>query len=429
MVRRKRQFKEWKSRGGRSAQAEGPLCANRQTEALSLKALVDTPPWDWPADAGKMFREILTDSTASASDRLIAARLAGDFSVINDALSETLMGIVSSAGQPEELRAASAISLGPVLEHADTSGFEDPDDVPITEHTFDRIQLTLHNLYLDDSVPGEVRRRILEASVRSLQDWHRDAISRAYSSGDRDWMLTAVFSMRWVRGFDDLILDALKSHDPEIHCEAVLAAGNWKLDGAWSHIAALARDSATPKPLRLAAIGAVADIRPLEANEILFDLTASDDPEIAEAADEAIALAIGRDSADDDDEDEDEWINCPGSDLCRDEAAGEAAWVTAITAGAMLWKRPPMTLTIDLPEQKAAALAAQAKAMNISTESYLARIVERALDRQQIRAADALIEHLDYMASKIVPGTAPEELESALDEALEHVRPRRAWRS
>jgi hypothetical protein len=275
-----------------------------------LEALLDMPPWDWPRDAGKMFHEFLSDGKASGSDRLIAAQLAGDFTVINDALSDVLMGIVNGADQPEELRAAAAISLGPVLEHADTSGFEDPDDAPITEHTFHRIQLALHQRYLDDSVPWKVRRRILEASVRSPQDWHRDAISQAYSSGDRDWMLTAVFSMRWVRGFDNLILEALKSSDPENRCEAVHAAGNWELDAALSHIVALVRDSATPKPLRLAAIGAFAGIGPQEARGILIDLTYSDDQEIVEAADEAIALAITDESSDeDDDEDDGDWIN------------------------------------------------------------------------------------------------------------------------
>jgi hypothetical protein len=144
-----------------------------------LKVLLDTPPWDWPRDAGRRFLQILADSKASESDRLIAAELAGDFTVINDALSDALLGTVSSAGEPEELRATAAISLGPVLEHADTSEFDDPDVVPITEHTFHRIQLTLHKIYLDDSVPMLVRRRVLEASTRAPEDWHRDAISRA----------------------------------------------------------------------------------------------------------------------------------------------------------------------------------------------------------------------------------------------------------
>jgi hypothetical protein len=64
--------------------------------------------------------------------------------------------------------------------------FENPDDVPISAPTFHRIRRVLHRLYSDDRVPKAVRSRILEASVRSPQNWHQDAISRAYSSGDRD---------------------------------------------------------------------------------------------------------------------------------------------------------------------------------------------------------------------------------------------------
>ena len=275
---------------------------------MDLKTLLDTPPWDWPRDAGWTLRKVLVDQRANESDRLVAAELAGDFTVINDELADALLTVVCSADEPDELRARAAISLGPVLEQADTDGFEDPDDVPITESTFRNIQDSMKKLYLDNSTPKEVQRRILEASVRAPETWHEDAIKNAYSSGDKEWILTAVFSMRWVRGFDDQILLALKSDDPEIHLEAVIAAGNWELDAAWSHVVELINDDHTPKPLLLAAIGAVGSIRPAEAGEILVDLADSDDEEIAEAADEAMAEAQIASGEEDDDE-EDEWIN------------------------------------------------------------------------------------------------------------------------
>jgi hypothetical protein len=276
---------------------------------MDLKTLQDTPPWDWPRDAGKRFQEILIDPQANESDRLIAAELAGDFTVINDALADTLMTIMRSPNEPEELRARAAIALGPVLEQADTDGFEDPDDVPITRRAFRSIQETLQGLYFDNRTPQLVRRRVLEASVRAPQSWHSDAIRAGYSSGDKEWMLTAVFSMRWVRGFDDQILEALESADPEIHYEAIAAADNWGLASAWSHMVSLVHDPGTPKPLLLAAIGALASIRPAEARGILADLAESDDPEIAAAADEAIGMT---EAASDEEDDEDvggEWIN------------------------------------------------------------------------------------------------------------------------
>jgi hypothetical protein len=285
---------------------------------MDIKILQDIPPWEWPRDAGKRFQEALIDHRADPSDRLVAAELAGDLVVMNDELANSLMAIAGSADEPEELRATAAIALGPVLEQADTDEFEDPDDVPISERTFERIQDSFQKLYFDNNVPKLVRRRILEASVRAPEEWHRNAISAAYASGDRDWILTAVFAMRYVRGFDKQILEALKSGDDEIHYEAVEAAGNWGVTAAWPHIAPLVSDPSTPKPLLLAAIGAVASIRPGEARDILEDLADSDDEDIAEAADEAIEMAESVPDEEDDEDDEDEeddeevegeWIN------------------------------------------------------------------------------------------------------------------------
>src|SRR5580658_4307681 len=162
---------------------------------MDLNILLDTPPWEWPPDAGQIFQKALVDKRADQSDRLIAAELAGDLVVMNDDLADILLALAGNPGEPEQLRAQAAISLGPVLEQADMDEFEDPDDVPITERTFHKIQDSLEKMYLDAATPKEVRRRILEASVRAPQPWHQDAIRSAYSSGDKEWMLTAVFSM------------------------------------------------------------------------------------------------------------------------------------------------------------------------------------------------------------------------------------------
>jgi len=86
-----------------------------------------------------------------------------------------------------------------------------------------------------------------------------------------------------------------------------------------------------------------------------------------------------------------------------------------------------MHLTIDLSEQNAAALEAQARAANMPPERYLAQIVAQALERQRGRNAENLGKHLDNMASQVVPETTPEEMEAALQEALMQVRPRRNW--
>lgn len=275
-----------------------------------IEQLRDTPPWDWPKDAGEIFRDCLNDKAAAVSERLIAAELAGDAVVIDDNLAEVLMHVVSDPDEIETVRARAVISLGPALELADTEGFDDPldlDTVPISEEMFHKIREGLRNLYLDNTVSKEVRRRILEVSVRAPQDWHRDAVREAWSSGDRDWMLTAAFCMKSIRGFDDEILKALKNKDGEIRAEAAEAAGNWRLAAAWPMIRSILTSRTQPKNLLLAAIDAVASIKPEEARTLLEEFTTSEDEDIREAALDALAMANPENEFDDDEFDGDEF--------------------------------------------------------------------------------------------------------------------------
>lgn len=257
---------------------------------MNLKTLQNTPPWEWPEGSGKLLLDILR-TPPTISDLLLATELAGDLTVMGDELAHALLSILRSGDTPEKVRGRAAISLGPVLELGDIEGFEDAGDLPITEVTFHEIRDSLRRLYRDADVPAEVRRRILEASVRAPEAWHEDAIRAAWSSDDEDWRLTAIFCMRFVRGFDEQILEALDSTNPDIHCEAVLAAGNWEVDAAWPHVAALVASGTAEKSVLLAAIDAVASIRPHEAAEILDVLADSDDEDVVAAVDEAMVMA------------------------------------------------------------------------------------------------------------------------------------------
>jgi len=273
---------------------------------MDLKALKDTPPWDWPKGADKRFLGVLRDKKANPSDRLLAAELAGDFTVINDELAAALLDILADDREPENLRSQAVISLGPALEQADIEEFEDPDLVPITENMFLKIQEKLSTLYVGDDVPKEVRRSILEASVRAPQSWHEEAIREAYNRKDEAWKLTAVFCMRFAPDFETEILESLESRNPGIHYEAVCAAGNWGLAEAWPHIARLLASEETGKDLLLAAIEAVPFVRPHQAREILGEFIDSDDEDIADAASEAMAIADVEWEEDDYDEDEED---------------------------------------------------------------------------------------------------------------------------
>lgn len=274
---------------------------------MDLSKLKDTPPWEWPEETRDVLLKALRDEGASEADRLLAAELAGDVTVVDDELAEALLSLLRAPGEREELRGQAAISLGPVLEQADTEGFGEPEEIPISESAFVRIVESLRKLYMDADVPAGVRRRVLEASVRAPRDWHADAVRAAYAGDAPEWRLTAVFAMRWVPGFDDPILEALESGDEDVHYEAVCAAGSWGLDAAWPHVADILGSPTAGKPLLLAAIEAAADIRPGEAGAILVELTDSEDEDVAEAAHEAMAMAeaqaaLGEELDDEDDE-------------------------------------------------------------------------------------------------------------------------------
>jgi hypothetical protein len=270
---------------------------------MDLKTLQAVPPWEWPSGTDKTLLKVLRDPAADASDRLVAAELAGEISVINDALVKALLSIVSNGEEDEALRCHAVLALGPALEYAYTNeGEEDEDDRAISEATFQDVRKALRALFDDATIPNRVRRCILEASIHAPQEWHREAIQSAYLHDDQDWMQTAVFGMRFVRGFDEQILESLNNRNPEIRYEAVCAAGNWGLEAAWPHVVAIVNAEDTEKRFLLAAIEAISVIRPDEAYEILADFADDEDEDVAEAARDALAMASAL--ADDDDDDE-----------------------------------------------------------------------------------------------------------------------------
>ena len=120
---------------------------------MNISALKDIPSWEWPEDADELLLEILRDDQADESERLLAARLASEYSVINDELAEALLALVPSDAASAKLRGQAAISLGPVLEQGDLEEFEDPDDLPISEQTFHRIRQTLRKVFMDAGAP------------------------------------------------------------------------------------------------------------------------------------------------------------------------------------------------------------------------------------------------------------------------------------
>ena len=85
---------------------------------MDLRALKESPPREWPVDIRKNLLDILRDDHASESDLLLAAELAGDSSITNDALKDALRSILQNSSKSEQVRSRAAISLRPVVESA-----------------------------------------------------------------------------------------------------------------------------------------------------------------------------------------------------------------------------------------------------------------------------------------------------------------------
>lgn len=260
---------------------------------MDLSSLKNTPPWEWPADAVVTLRSVILNRGAPVSDRIVAASLAGDVTIVDDELAALLLGIVGALDEPNDLRGAAAIALGPALEMMDEWEPDDLDDPVLSSETIVEVKQTLRRLYVDAGVPAEVRRRILEAAVRSSAEWQHGAVRAAWGGDDPAWRLTAIFCMRFLPGFGERILEALDSSDMEVRYQAIRASENWALKSAWSRVVRVARDGSVEKDLRIAAIAAVGAIRPSAAREVLGELTVSRDEEIADAAFEAVTMAEG----------------------------------------------------------------------------------------------------------------------------------------
>ncbi len=116
---------------------------------MNINMLYDTPPWEWPENAEAMITDLLQDMQADPAERLLAAELAGDYTNMNDALADALLAVTGSADESDELRGAAVIALGSALEHAYMMGFEDEDDIQLTETGFHQVLNALHHIFLD----------------------------------------------------------------------------------------------------------------------------------------------------------------------------------------------------------------------------------------------------------------------------------------
>jgi len=260
---------------------------------MDLEWLAELPPWEWPPDeAGATLRSALLDREEEGERRRLAAELAGNIVVMDDELAGVLLSVVVDPDEPDELRGTAAIALGPVLEELWLDVDFDFEDPLVSDTTAARIRGILRDTYLDPAVPKYVRRRALEASVRSPEDWHAGAVRAAFREDDDEWRLTGAFCMRFVPGFAEEIFEALQSADRDVRYEAVQAAGSREVPGSWPVIRGILRGE-TDKGLLLAAIEAAVNHTsdPDLLSDTVGDLVDHPDPDVSRAALDGLVMA------------------------------------------------------------------------------------------------------------------------------------------
>jgi len=215
--------------------------------------------------------------------------------VIDDELARTLLRVGVDSEESEELRVEALLSLGPALEEMDL-GFLDEvlDEPPLGAGTWNEIREGLRGLYLDPSVPKIVRRRALEASIRSPREWHRGAVRAAYHDGDPEWRITALFCMGYLMEFEERIVESLESDDPRVRFEAVRAAVVGDLEEAWRKIQPILLEEDPHRDVLLAAIESVYELCPEAAEEHLGPFLDAPDPQVADAAAHVIRACLER---------------------------------------------------------------------------------------------------------------------------------------
>ncbi len=230
---------------------------------------------------------------------------------MDDALAREILAI-AQGDAAEDVRADAIVALGPAVDECGVEYMDgeelDPSEygAPLSLDAFEEVTAALRDIYEDESQPKLVRRRAFEVLVRDPQPWQKDAIARDFASSDRDWKMTAIFSMGYVRGFGKDLLDQLRSAQGDLLYEAVRAAGRAEVEEAAPILEALAIAEGTDRDVRLEAIAGLPAVDP-DCFDLLDELAESKDAEIRAAAEEALQnLQIFEEDLGEDDELEDD---------------------------------------------------------------------------------------------------------------------------
>ncbi|MBX7213527.1 MAG: HEAT repeat domain-containing protein [Thermoflexales bacterium] len=241
--------------------------------AERLTAMVDE---DIEVDFNALFRGLLNDHDASV--RAIAAEaLSGDDSVAN--IDPLIRHMREDAN--EEVRATAARVLGNYLALGELG--------KLSTARRDQIYSALNGVWLSTREFTDVRRFALESLGYASNPAIETLIRDAYRSEDADIRVSAVRAMGHSsdNAWAHIALKELLNDDEEMRCAAAAACGEIELPDAVGQLALLIERDDALSP-RLVAIDALSYISTREAQRALERAAASEEEEIAEAAEEAL---------------------------------------------------------------------------------------------------------------------------------------------
>jgi hypothetical protein len=257
-----------------------------------LKRLSElTGPERWPATQALVLAT-LRDPQTTEDDLVLAVFASGKPAVVNDDIVRELLALARSAARPLSARAEALDALVESVQEVTYDVPEIADEMPITKPVYDAILPLMRALHADVQVPAELRRAALEAWSQLVEgEGCKEAVTAAWFSGDEEWQLAAMYCMRHLFDMEPLIVEGLRSTDDRIRLAAIIAAGRRGVDAAWPFIEPLLV-LPTPKPLLLAALDGAWNIRPRRSQGLLAPHVASEDPEIAACAAQALEMAL-----------------------------------------------------------------------------------------------------------------------------------------
>lgn len=181
----------------------------------------------------------------------------------------------------DEVRAAAALSLGRFLLLGEFGQLE---------HSIaQRVETALLDAYHTPDQDTWVRRRVLEALANSSNEELPAMIEAAYEDDDEIMRIGAVFAMGRSAdsAWNHIVLEELGSSDNAMLLEAVRASGELQIEEALPDLIRLLSDEDIE--IRDEAVWALGRVGGREARRALEACAASDDEDLSEAAEDALA--------------------------------------------------------------------------------------------------------------------------------------------